>query len=332
MIKSVPTRNVIANNIIAAFVAMVTLVAPFETATAVTAEELAPPAEALAPPAQVITKNVSSARVVSCAIVFPLDQVRFSESQIDECMKSVKVDAVSYIHVIATSSTTGSASHNLYLSNRRAGAIEAYLTNRYPNIHVHAFGGGVNPKFGKVARIFIVENLGKPDDIDAGVQVASIGAPEIIEKTTVQVVTRTEYKTPPRKGIDVITEAGPARTGLSGDVYNYVGARVTAQGKVPFFPKLAATLSHRLLQSNEAVDINATSIGVARLWTFGQILDQEIFYEQSIEGGVLRANGRGAEFGAQASVGVRNRDYRLSFQAGRTTATTTLGLGVGIRM
>jgi hypothetical protein len=107
--------------------------------------------------------EVTSTRVFSCSVHFPLDSVQFEESSIQHCFEGVDTTRISYIHVIATASTDGSNRHNLYLSTRRAGAIEGYLKNRFKDIEVHAFGGGANPKFGKMARIFIVESPLVPD-------------------------------------------------------------------------------------------------------------------------------------------------------------------------
>lgn len=283
-------------------------------------------------PVTVFTKDISTARVISCAIVFPLDQVKFSEQQVTDCMKSANIDAVSYVHVIATSSATGSGPHNLYLSNRRAGAIEAYLTNRYPNLQVHAFGGGENPKFGKMARIFIVENQGKPEDITAGIQVASAGPPEIIERTTTQYVTKVEYRDALKKNLDVTLSSGPARTDFSGDVYNYAAVRISTTQRLPYTGFLTIGISHKMLQSNDVIDVNASSVNIARSWNLTKIRGQDFFYEQAFDLGQLRANGRSLEWGTSATSGLQNSDFRLSVHAAKSNHMTTLGIGCGIRM
>lgn len=305
---------------------LLSLLAVTQTATAVTEDVKIPLPETS------LLNTVSAARVISCAIVFPLDQVKFSEQQVTDCMKSANLDAVSYVHVIATSSSTGSGPHNLYLSNRRAGAIEAFLTNRYPNLQVHAFGGGENPKFGKMARIFIVENKGKPEDISAGIQIASAGPPEIIERTTTKYVTNTEYRDAPKKNIAFTMSSGPARTDFSPDIYNYAGLRASTTQTLPVTGEINIGVSHKMLQSNEVVDINASSINVGRLWKLMTIRGQDFFYEQDLDVGILRANGQSLEWGTSASSGLQNADFRLGVHVAKTNHMTTLGIGCGIRM
>ena len=43
---------------------------------------------------------VQTSRVISCAIHFPLDSVKFSEKQVIKCITTAKLEAISYIHVI----------------------------------------------------------------------------------------------------------------------------------------------------------------------------------------------------------------------------------------
>lgn len=110
-----------------------------------------------APPAASGVSAAAPVRVWSCAVGFPLDSVRFSTERVEQCLAKADPQRIAYMHVVATATATGSHNHNLYLSTRRAGAIEGFLRNRFPDTEIHAFGGGINAKFGKVARIFIVE-------------------------------------------------------------------------------------------------------------------------------------------------------------------------------
>ncbi|MCI5119525.1 MAG: hypothetical protein D3913_16625 [Candidatus Electrothrix sp. LOE1_4_5] len=209
----------------------------------------------------VSTKNIESARVISCAIKFPLDSVRFKEDQVTKCMESANLEAISYVHVIATASSSGSTSHNLYLSTRRAGAIEAFLNNRYPDIQVHAFGGGENPKFGMVARIFIVENSKKAKELSPGVQVAMAGSPEVIEKTITKYVTKTEYQDRPKEEIFFSADTGYAQTSLSDDDYQYVSVKVDKLFRTSIYMLNDFTLGirARFLQSDYVSDINSNN-------------------------------------------------------------------------
>lgn len=305
-----------------------------QTASAVTAESAAEPTPtqlSVNDPTGAVQPNKHSARVVSCAIRFPLDSVKFPEDQVLECLKSTRIEAVSYIHVIATASSSGSGRHNLYLSTRRAGAIEAFLNNRFPHIQVHAFGGGVNPKFGKLARIFIVEHQNNADDMP-GVQVASIATPDIIERTKIKTITKTEFIPEPKHDINFSLHTGPAQSELSEDVYNFVGFSLTKSLSVEPLGYLKFGLRHSLLQSNESVDINSSNALVGRDWYLANLYGQELFYEQWLELGQIVANGRSAQWGTTATLGLQNQTFRFFLTAEKSNYLASFGTGLGIRM
>ena len=278
------------------------------------------------------TKSIEAARVISCAIQFPLDSVKFSEKQVTSCLNSAKLESVSYIHVIATASSTGSGTHNLYLSTRRAGAIEAYINNRYPDLKVHAFGGGENPKFGKMARIFIVENHGKPNQLATGAQLASAGPPEIIERTTTKFITKTEYRERPKDDYDVSVDSGAAATNFGNAAYNYVAMKMTKKLRFDFFGDVIFGLRHRVLQSNEGIDINSTNFMIGRDFNLAHFYGRRVFYGQTIETGPMMTNNRSIEFGTSATLGLQTADFRVSMVATMSNHLNTIGLGLGLRM
>ncbi len=278
------------------------------------------------------TKNEAAARVVSCAVEFPLDSVQFSERQVTACMNSANLDNVSYVHVIATATQTGSGTHNLYLSTRRAGAIEAFLNNRYPNIQVHAFGGGINPKFGKIARIFVVENHKKGEEISPGIQVASAGPPEIIERTTTKYVTKTEYIDRPMQQIDISADTGLALSSFSSDAYDYLSINIKKTLRTSLTGVISTGIRHRFLSSNDVIDINSTSLMIGRDWYMFQLFGYRMSYEQLIEAGQLIANGRSIEWGTTGTVSMSSRDLKLSVIGSKSNYLSSLGVGVGIKL
>jgi hypothetical protein len=273
-----------------------------------------------------------AARVVSCAVEFPLDSVQFSEQQVTACMNAANLDHVSYIHVIATATSTGSGTHNLYLSTRRAGAIEAFLNNRYPNIQVHAFGGGINPKFGKMARIFVVENQKKGDEISPGIQVASAGPPEVIERTTTKYVTQMEYRDRPKHNIDVAMDTGFANTSFSPDVYDYLSVNIKKTVRTRLTGVISTGMRHRMLTSNDVIDINTTSVMIGRDWNVFQLWGLRVKYEQLIEAGQLIANGRSLEWGTTGTLSVSNNDLKLALIGSKSNFLSSLGIGIGVKL
>jgi hypothetical protein len=277
-------------------------------------------------------KTIEAARVISCAIRFPLDSVKFSEAQVTTCLKTAKMDSISYIHVIATASATGSGKHNLYLSTRRAGAIEAYLNNHYPTLKVHAFGGGENPRFGMMARIFIVENNGNSNSLVPGVQLASAGPPEVIERTVTKYVTKIEYTERPKRGLGLSLHSGPAKTELSNDIYNYFAVKFSKAMRLPLIGNIIFGLRHKVLQSNNVLDINSTNLLVGRDFKVTHLFGKTLIFGQTLEAGQLHTNNRSIEWGTTSTLGMHNKDYNMSIIATKSNHLATIGMGLGLRM
>jgi hypothetical protein len=281
-------------------------------------------------------KTIASARVISCAIRFPVDSVRFSENQIKKCMQAVNIKSVSYVHIIATASSSGSGTHNLYLSSRRAGGLEAYFNNHYPELKVHAFGGGENPRFGMMARIFIVENNAKPDALARGIQLASIGPPEVIERTITKIVRQTEYKSQPPKEIRMDVLTGSAMTSLSTKSYDYLAIKISRVMTVPYISqllgKLTFGLEHHLLQSNQMIDMHLSNLLIGRRFKLPKLYGKQLTFEQTIEAGQLLSNTRTIDWGTTSSFGIQYHNYQVSLVGKKSHYLTEFGLGLGLKM
>lgn len=285
-------------------------------------------------PAESMAQDVviESSRVISCAIHFPLDSVKFSEAQVTRCIKSANIDDISYVHVIATATSSGTGTHNLYLSTRRAGAVEAFINNRYPKLKVHAFGGGENPKFGKVARIFIVENQRPSTEIRPGVQVAKLGSPEIIERIKTKVITKTEYKPEPPLGYVLGATVGRAETSLNSAIYGLVSVSVGKTLAIPLLGESEVGGRYQILQSNEAVDINKSSVFVKKSWYLSNLYKYKLFISQTVEAGILKANGSDWDIAGQSLLDVRQGNLRGFIGITKSNYITSFGSGLGVML
>ncbi|SMF00077.1 hypothetical protein [Pseudobacteriovorax antillogorgiicola] len=102
-------------------------------------------------------KPLKETKVFTCNVLFPNDSVAFREERISECFTEVDPELITYIHIVSTASTTGTAAYNLDLSVRRSQKVKRFIEKQFPNVkQIHEFGGGQNPRFGRQARIFIV--------------------------------------------------------------------------------------------------------------------------------------------------------------------------------
>lgn len=201
--------------------------------------------------------SLTQAPTYSCSIHFPLDSVSFSEKRIDECFQGIDPKSISYIHVIATATPAGTNTHNLYLSTRRAGALEGYLRNRYKDTIVHAFGGGENPKSGKMARIIIVTQTPQKKDREKVV----IHKPEVV--TQYKTVTEIQYKDRPASGWKMSTA-----TGITGGdrAYQFISVSGSKGFKWKSWQNLSAGVKYNVLRSNRRKDLVSTGLFVSKSW------------------------------------------------------------------
>src|SRR5690606_23015599 len=141
-----------------------------------------------------------------------------------------------------------------------------------------------------------------------------------------------EYRDLPKTNVYVATLGGVSATTLSDDVYNYMALEAGKIFSLPTIGPLGVGLRHRLLQSDEALDLNSTSAFVHRPFVLSQLAAGEIYYDQSVELGWLLANGYALEWGATAQLGYRNKDYQVALTATKSNLLTSLGAGLGIRL
>lgn len=257
-----------------------------------------------APPKTINAKTVPKpTQVLTCAIEFPLDDVRFDEKQIVDCFKDVKADRIAYLHVFATATPPGTVDHNFYLSNRRAGAIEAYLKNHYPAVPVHAFAGGQNDKFGKMARIFaVIVPETPPANPNKVIEVAPaplVQAPPQIEYRVVQA---------PPSGISVSCSLGSAAFLRHNDPYQLIAAEATAPlPRDGFGTKIHAGLRYAALQSNPSLDARSLMLVATRGWNLPSaskwmptlVASPKLYLGAAQTSGTASDAGLGADFGAQ---------------------------------
>ncbi len=255
------------------------------------------------------------ARVFSCSIHFPLNSVQFEPSRVEECFHGIDLARISYVHVIATATQTGSLEHNLYLSTRRAGALEGYLKVKYPQLQVHAFGGGINPKFGKSARIIIVESSRHPDQEKPGLSQAAL----VPEKPQVRVEVRTEYLQPRKNDVNISWLTGMAQYRPGDDAYQYMGLGVSKNFNAPRLGRMAAGLQYQVFRANPVYDIHAGAVFAEKMWSIHRISKRSRI-----------------DLGIQGSVGVdRVTDQNRMTQGGKAMARyvdgdTTGSLEVGL--
>ena len=262
-------------------------------------------------------------RVSSCAVHFPLDSVRFDESSIAHCFGDVKPEHISYIHVIATASTDGSSIHNLYLSTRRAGAIEGYLRNRYPEIEIHAFGGGANPKFGKMARIFVVESAQSAAD--------PAGPTPVVDTTPVvsKIQTEIKYVYPKKIGVDVVGGTGlamfnanssPYQSFAFSGGYNLVNRWVT---------NLQLGMRYTIHRSNQNMDVHTQHLYADKQWSGRSLRGIKTEYGARVFSGLAVTRDFALDNGASVYFGARAFDLVSSVELGFTRHFRWIGISLG---
>ncbi|MBP9707197.1 MAG: hypothetical protein KBD78_06095 [Oligoflexales bacterium] len=207
-----------------------------------------------------VPKKNEQTRIFSCSIEFPLNSVQFDTKLVDECFKGIVLERVSYVHVIATATTTGTSDHNLFLSTRRAGSIEGYIKNKYPQMQVHAFGGGANPKFGKSARIIIVESAPNAEQEADGLSSVIVKAPEV------KIKIQKEYILPKKFGYDVNLMTGLAEYQEDGAMYQLVNVRVYRPTKFPLLKEVDLGVGYGLNRSNNNLDIQTMSVLLGKMY------------------------------------------------------------------
>lgn len=224
--------------------------APITPAPVNKAQEITEPK----PGVSTLVEKEENSKIYSCAVYFPLDSVQFEPQRVDECFVNINLSRVSYVHVIATATLSGTMEHNLYLSTRRAGALEGYLKVKYPQLQVHAFGGGVNPKFGKSARIIIVESSKDPDKDKAGLTPATIQQPQV------RVEIQKEYIHPKKNDVNIQWYSGVSQFRPNPSSYQYFGLGVSKNLVAPTIGRFAAGMQYQIFRSNQVYDIHSGTL------------------------------------------------------------------------
>ncbi len=273
------------------------------------------------------------AKVFSCAIDFPLNGVQFNEKRLEDCFTNIKRERISYIHVIATATLAGSYDHNLFLSTRRAGAIEGYLKNHFPEVTVHAFGGGRNPKFGKSARIFIVESPENPDQETPEQKVVVEQYPQI------KVEYKTEYKylPPKRLGLNVQALGGAADFNKSkSDVslYQYLGIAGSYETTLPYMGRLgnfAVGMRYVMNRANSQLDIHEGSFILEKMFKLPRWVSTGEF-STGLQGlaGAEYQNTVDPTYGGVGLLRYKIENYTSAFNVGYSKHFKWLGLEMGV--
>lgn len=274
-----------------------------------------------------LVRDDTKTKIYACEIRFPLNSVQFNEKNVEDCFKGVDRQRISYIHVVATASPEGTITHNLYLSTRRAGAIEGYLKNRFSDIEIHAFGGGINPKFGKAAQIFVVESGKIPEHEEPIKQVVELKqAPVQVKAPEVQIVTKTEYIQPKKAGIELRIGSGISQFRPQSSDYQFVGAAV-------FMPLRSYNfgLEYGVHRSNQVYDVHSAKLNAERMYRLWRVSGTS-----KLEAGPLAYTGvsiidkdRQMDYGMGAILKYKSGDYTGNVTLGLAKHFRWLGFGVG---
>ncbi len=275
-----------------------------------------------------ITHSDNKTRIYACEIRFPLNSVQFTEKNVEDCFKNVDRSRISYIHVVATATPEGTLTHNLYLSTRRAGAIEGYLKNRFADIEIHAFGGGVNPKFGKAAQIFIVESAKIPEKEEPINQVVELkqAPPPPAKAPEVQIVTKTEYIKLKKSGLEVRVASGFSTFRPQTGDYQFVGAGLFMPVRSYHFG-----LEYSVHRSNQVYDVHSVKLGGERLYRLWRISGNAKLEAgpQAYSGLSVIDKDRRLDYGMGGLLKYTSGDYTGNVTVGLSKHFRWLGIGVG---
>lgn len=224
-------------------------------------------------------KKEENTYVVTCAIHFANDSVRFDKSRVAGCLKGTKVENVTYVHVFATASASGSPEYNLELSQKRADMVASEVKILMPKIgKVHSFGGGENPGFGRQSRIFIVVDP-TPEQkakVDQKPKLAKEPLPKIIVEQV-------------EKNLRFTSGFGRSKAGSSGLDYNFSKAAFHIENPKhqlwgqPYFFGMAMQMHTNI----DARDFVSLLPEVGTEWQIYQApYDLEISYRFSISTGI----------------------------------------------
>ena len=266
--------------------------------------------------------------VYSCTIIFPNDSDVFHADRIRQCIKDINPLQVSYVHVVATATTTGTAEHNLDLSNRRASAVGDFITRSFPNVRdVHIFGGGQNPRLGRQARVFIVvqpEHMSEePDSLE----------PQVIHEVEVRTEVQTLTLTRSRRALEAVAQYGLADVEHYEFKHRYLSFGIRRPSLWNNRADIAWNFGLHLSQYQSTLrrDFEALHLeaGVKKVWTVSRV--GGVFAQVSaLAGGSTNHEKLAADFGLRLESGWENDGLRVGLAYSHAYQLKQLGILIGI--
>ena len=275
-------------------------------------------------PSPQLADRSAPTKVYSCAIHFPLDSVRFDIASMDQCFAEISIDRISYIHVIATATPDGSNKHNLYLSTRRAGSIEGFLRNKYPDIEIHAFGGGENPKFGKMARIIIVESALDP-------RADKSGPEKVVDTTPPKIISKLVYRDVPRRNLGIALEmaTGVARFNPTNDNYQFVSGEAGYALPNPWVKNVTVGARYGLKRADLRRDVHSFDVFAAKKYSLGSVYNIGLSASGRIFSGLAFTNSAAVDMAASTIFQAEKKNFMSAIEVGYGRHFLWVGLSVG---
>ncbi len=268
--------------------------------------------------------------VYSCSVEFPNDSDVFDPNRIKNCIKDIDPLNVTYVHVVATATTTGTAEHNLDLSNRRASAVGQLIHEAFPNVKdIHVFGGGQNPRLGRLARVFII--VQPPTAAGSGESPEPVVIHEVEVKQEIRYVNRYLYR--PRYGFELLTQYGISDSDNYDFDHRYlsIGLRRRFFQGASFSWIFGAHLTES--QSTMKRDFEAfhAEVGVGQIWKQLTLGDAKLFSEASLLSGLVHNSKQtGFDIGARVIGGVEFEGIRTGLLIENTYQLKKIGLVIGV--
>lgn len=275
--------------------------------------------------------------VIACTIHFPHDSIVFRKKRIDECLKGLDSKLITYIHIFATASTKGSPEYNLNLSNKRAVVVEKEVRKRYPAIKiVHSFGGGENPTFGRLARIFVVAQKPEKKVMQIAEQPPQV-VKEVPKEPEIRYITKTKIKYVERslRGLRILTYYG--KSAYKDQEYKYQKIAVGAYLSKEEYAKLIGlnNLDLGLLldknQSDEKTDIDSYLLSARTTWNLLKFYNGDITISAVLNGGIIRNyRKRTYDLGVGSDLAWTKNGFHIGIDFKKSYQLTSFGLFAGV--
>ncbi len=266
--------------------------------------------------------------VYSCNILFPHNSIVFRQERVEECINNIDPEHITYVHVVATATTSGSANYNLELSNRRAKVIGDAIKKSLKIVdNVHVFGGGQNPRFGRQARIFIVvqpHNEGDKEETP-------------VVKTEIEIKRELVLAKRSARGLDFQLETGYADIDGGSFNHDYLNLKLR---KIFFLPERVNWRwfvggNYALLTSTERRDFTLllAELGARYVWSIPKYEDSYLYCESSLLSGVTSNQSEESfDFGVSALCGVKMSGYGLGISYYYGYQSRQVGIAINIEI